>query len=642
MKDFARAWRYAKYCAFLGIALSPALAAAQGLEMSTCNSGTSNPPACTAVRGDRSEGWLPQGRSEVMARNGMVTTSQPLAAQAGLRILLEGGNAIDAAIAVASTLNLVEPMNTGLAGDVFAIIYIAKENKLYALNASGKAPSGATLAHMNALGYFWNPANFGPGSGMPNGGITTVTVPGALWGWDALLHRFGTMSFRQVLAPAIDYAENGFPISERIAHDWHLPKALGPIPSSAANCCTQLDPDSVNTWYINGQQPVAGQIFRNPDLAHTFRLVARYGKDVFYDGEIARAIVAKSNSVGGTMTLDDLRNYGGEWVTPATTSYHGFQVYELPPPSQGWATVEMLNILQACVGQVYPGQTLASLQPTDPRFWHMMVESKKLAYADLYNYNGDPNYNPELLNLVYNTLTTPAYAASLCHRIDPNHAGAAAPGPASGIGDTTVASVADRWGNMVSWVNSNYAGFGSGLTVPGYGFILHNRGGLFTLNPNSPNLIAPGKRPYNTLMAGFGLGSDGSRLSLGLMGGDMQAQGHAQVLVDMVDLGANLQQATDMARFYHDEVGNTLSLESQLYNLVGAKLAAMGHDVRSINGGAVGGYQAILFTPEPDAVQQERSSWRHDGDDDHDDQQPVAGFYRAGSDHRKDGEAVGW
>jgi gamma-glutamyltranspeptidase / glutathione hydrolase len=464
-----------------------------------------------------------------------------------------------------------------------------------------------------------------------------VTVPGALWGWDALLRRFGTMDFHQVLAPAINYARNGFPVSERIAHDWVLPDAEGPVPSSAAGCCTQLDPDSVATWYIDGKQPVAGQIFTNPDLAHTFELIAARGKDVFYKGEIARAIVAKSNALGGTMTLEDLANYSGEWVTPATTNYHGEQVYELPPPSQGWATVEMLNILSQCIGTVYPGQTLASLGPQDPRYWHMLVESKKLAYADLYNYNGDPAQNPGLLNLVYNKLTTPAYAATLCSHINPNHAAAAKPGSATGGGDTTVASVADRWGNMVSWVNSNYDGFGSGISIAGYGFVLHNRGGLFTLDPNSPNVIAPNKRPYNTLMAGFGIGADKSRMTLGLMGGDMQAQGHAQMFVNMVDLGANLQASTDLARFYHNQVPNTLYLESTLYNMpvgtstLGAVLHdTYGHSVVSTNGGAVGGYQAILFTPLADAPSD---------DNEH---EPVAGFYRAGSDHRKDGEAVGW
>jgi gamma-glutamyltranspeptidase / glutathione hydrolase len=616
---------------------------AQALTASPCNSGASNPPACSAVaRGDRAEGWIPQGRSEVMARNGLVTTSQPLAAQAGLRILREGGNAVDAAIAVASTLNLVEPMNTGLAGDVFAMVWIAKDKKLYVLNASGEAPTGATLAHMNSLGYLGDPSNWGPGSGMPPAGITTVTVPGALWGWDALLRRFGNLPFEAVLKPAIEYAEQGFPISERIAHDWQLPNAEGPNSSAAAGCCTQLDPDSINTWYVGGKPPVAGQIFTNKDLAKTFRLIASQGRDVFYNGEIARAIVAKSTALGGTMTLADLANYSGEWVTPTTVNYHGFQVYELPPPSQGWATNEMLNILQECVPAL--GYSLATLGPNSPEFWHLEVEAKKLAYADLYTYNGDPNFNPKLLNLVNGKLLTTAYAKSLCGKINPHMAAASAPGSASGGGDTTVASVADRWGNMVSWVNSNYAGFGSGITVPGYGFVLHNRGGLFSLNkfspPSSstpnPNLIEPHKRPYNTLMAGVGMGTNGSILTLGLMGGDMQAQGHAQMIVNMVDLGANLQASTDMARFYHNQVPNVLELESQLFNEVGSQLKAMGHDVVTTNGAAVGGYQAILFTPDPDAPGTSVDPQSPDA------QKPIAGFYRAGSDHRKDGEAVGW
>jgi len=629
--------------AFLGAALYASGGRADTLVASPCISGASDPPACNAVaRGDRAEGWIPQGRSEIMARNGMVTTSQPLAAQAGLRILREGGNAVDAAIAVAATLNLVEPMNTGLAGDVFAMVWIAKDKKLYVLNSSGKAPSGATLAHMNSRGYFGDPKNWGPGSGMPNGGITTVTVPGALWGWDALLRRFGNLPFEAVLKPAIEYAEEGFPISERIAHDWRLPNAEGPVPSSAAGCCTQVDPDSVNTWYVNGKQPVAGQIFTNRDLAKTFKLIAARGKDVFYNGEIARAIVAKSTALGGTMSLADLAAYAGEWVTPTTVNYHGLDVYELPPPSQGWATNEMLNILQECVPAL--GYNLATLGPNSPEYWHLLVEAKKLAYADLYNYNGDPDFNPNLLKLINGTLLSPAYAKSLCGRINPHMAAASAPGNASGGGDTTVASTADRWGNMVSWVNSNYAGFGSGITVPGYGFILHNRGGLFSLNkfgpPNSttpnPNLIEPHKRPYNTLMAGMGMGTNGSKLTLGLMGGDMQAQGHAQMIVNMVDLGANLQASTDMARFYHNQVPNVLELESQLFDEVGSQLKAMGHNVATTNGGAVGGYQAILFTPDPGA------SGSSDNQQSFGEQKPAAGFYRAGSDHRKDGEAVGW
>jgi len=606
-------------------ALSPPLLVAQS-PVQSCDA-TPKPAWCRAVPGDRSQGWLPQQRSEVMARNGMVATSHPLAAQAGLDILKKGGNAIDAAVATSAVLSLMEPMNVGPAGDLFAIIYVAKENKLYALNASGMAPAGQTLALMNSHGYAWDPANWGPGSGMPSGTLA-VTVPGSVWGWDAVLRRFGSMTFKETLQPAIDYAEQGFPLSERIAAEWRLPRGLPPVPANPAKCCTQVDPDSIANWYIDGKPPVAGQIYRNPDLAKTFRILQQQGKDGFYKGEIARAIVAKSNALGGTMTLDDLAAYTGEWVTPATTSYHGYDVATLPPPAQTWATDEMLNILESCVPVWAPGETLVSLGPANPKYWHFLVEAKKLAYKDLYTYNADPNF----VTVPLDRLLSKSYARSLCGRVDPDRAAATEPGEADGKGDTIVLSAADRWGNMVSWVNSNYSGFGSGLTVPGYGILLHNRGALFTLDPRSPNVIAPKKRPFNTLSAGFVTRNGRPMMTVTLMGGDMQAQGIAQVLVSVLDLGANLQAASDMARFRHNQVRNVLSLESNLYALVGAQLQAMGHKVESIDGGAVGGYQAILFTP--DATAPGSSAGRG--------LQPIAGFYRAGSDARKDGQAVGY
>jgi gamma-glutamyltranspeptidase / glutathione hydrolase len=576
---------------------------------------TPKPAWCSAVPGDRSQGWLRQSRAEVMARNGMVAASQPLAAQVGLDILKKGGNAIDAAVATAAALTLMEPMYVSSAGDLFAIVYVAKENKLYALNASGMAPAGQTLALMNAHGYSWNPANWGPGSGMPGGGILAVTVPGSVWGWDALLGRFGTMTFKETLQPAIDYAEQGFPVSERIAADWRLPRGLPPVPGNPAKCCTELDPDSIANWYVDGKPPAAGQIFRNPDLAKTYRLLQQKGKDGFYKGEIAAAIVAKSKALGGTMTLEDLAAYKGEWVTPATTNYHGYDVSMLPPPAQTWATNEMLNILEVCVPVWAPGETLATFGPASPKYWHLVVEAKKLAYQDLYTYNADPNF----VKVPLDRLLSKAYAQSLCGRVDPDRASATAPGDADGNGDTIVLSTADRWGNMVAWVNSSFASFGSGITVPGYGINLHNRGSLFTLDPKSPNVIAPKKRPFNTLSAGFVMKDDRPLMTVTLMGGDMQAQGIAQVLVNILDLGANVQAATDMARFRHNQVRNVLSLESPLHALVGGALTAMGHKVESIDGGAVGGYQAILFTPAPGQ-----------------------GFYRGGSDHRKDGAAVGY
>jgi gamma-glutamyltranspeptidase / glutathione hydrolase len=591
----------------------------------SCN-GTPRPAWCSAVSGDRSQGWLPQHRSEVMARNGMVTTSQPLAAQAGLQILRSGGNAMDAAVATAAVLSVVEPMNVGPAGDLFALIYVAKENKVYALNASGMAASGATLARMNKLGYAWDEKNWGPASGMPLGGILSVTVPGAAWGWDEVQKRFGALTFKETLQPAIDYAEQGFAISERIAFDWVLPKGLPSNPSDPRECCTQLDPDSVATWYIEGKQPILGQIHRNPGLAKTFRLLQAQGRDGFYKGDIARAIIDKSTRLGGTMTLEDLASYRGEWVTPATTNYHGHDIFTLPPPSQNWATEEMLNILEVCVPRWAPGQTLGSLGPTHPQYWHFLVEAKKLAFVDLYAYNADPNFSKVPLD----KLLSKSYAASLCNRVDPNRASGTSGKDVNSGGDTVVLSTADRFGNMVAWVNSLYDSFGSGVTVHGYGLSLHNRGNLFTLDPKSPNRIEPHKRPYNTLSASFVMRNDKPLMALTLMGGDVQAQGIAQVLVDIIDLGANLQAASDIARFRHTQVPNVLNMESQVVNLVGAKLTAMGHDVRSVSGAPMGGFQAIMFTP--DAEDSSKASV----------QQPIQGFYRAGSDHRKDGQAVGY
>jgi gamma-glutamyltranspeptidase / glutathione hydrolase len=585
------------------------------------------PAWCSAVAGGRAQGWMSQHRSEVMARNGMIATSQPLAAQAGLDILRRGGNAIDAAVATAAVLSVVEPMNVGPAGDLFAVIYIAKENKVYALNASGVAASGHSVAYMNKLGYTWDEKNWGPSSGMPLGGILAVTVPGAVWGWDEVQRRFGALTLKETLQPAIDYAEQGFPISERIAFDWVLPNAFGADPNDPRKCCTQLDPDSVTTWYIEGKQPTAGQIHRNPGLAKLFRTLQTQGRDGFYKGDVAKAIVEKSTRAGGTMTLEDLSAYRGEWVTPATTNYHGYDVLTLPPPSQNWATLEMLNILEACMPKWVPGKSLATLGPANPQYWHLLVEAKKLAFADLIRHNADPSFTPAPLE----KLLSKSYATSLCGRVDPNRASATAAGKgAPGGNDTIVLSAADRHGNMVAWVNSLYDSFGSGLTVPGYGITLHNRGNLFTLDPKSPNRIEPRKRPYNTLAASFVMRNSKPLMTVTLMGGDVQAQGIAQILVDIVDLGANVQAASDFARFRHTQVTNVLNLEAPLFDLLGAQLKSMGHDVRSMTGSPMGGYQSIMFTPDPTAETAGGGT------------QPISGFYRAGSDHRKDGQAVGY
>jgi gamma-glutamyltranspeptidase / glutathione hydrolase len=325
------------------------------------------------------------------------------------------------------------------------------------------------------------------------------------------------------------------------------------------------------------------------------------------------------------MTMEDLANYKGEWVEPAASEYHGFSLYELPPPSQAWAANLMLNILQACVPKWTNGASLAALGPTSPKYWHLLVEAKKLAYADLYRFNADPNF----VQVPIGMLLSAAHAESLCAKVNPDRASRTGPvSTVQGAGDTIVLSTADDEGNMVSWVNSNYGLFGSGLTVPGYGFILHNRGALFSLDPMSPNVIAPHKRPFNTLSAGFVMKDGNPLMTITLMGGDMQAQGHAQALVNIIDLGANIQMATDMARFYHGQMSDQLGLESDLYAVVGRELAAMGHSVFPVDGGAVGGFQSILQMP-PESTSATSTP-------------PPHGFYRAGSDHRKDGQAVGW
>ncbi len=372
----------------LAVATAGVLASAQS-PVKPCD--TSPTPAwCNAVVGDRAEGWLAQPRSEVMARNGIVATSQPLAAQAGLEILKRGGNAFDAAVATAAVLSVTEPMMVGPAGDMFAVLYVAKEHKLYAINASGKAPSGATVARMNGLGYAWNPANWGPGSGMPPGGILTVTVPGAVWGWDEVLHRFGTMTFKETLQPAIDYAEQGFPISERIASDWRLPKGLPPVPSSPSKCCTDLDPDAIATWYPGGRHPVEGQIFRNPGLARTYRILQAQGRDGFYKGEVAQAIVAKSSALGGTMTLDDLA------VVHRRVDHAGDDGLSRVSDVDAAAAVADVGRrrdaqhprgVRAAVGA---GADAGDARAEKPEYWHFLVEAKKLAYADLYHLQRRP------------------------------------------------------------------------------------------------------------------------------------------------------------------------------------------------------------------------------------------------------------
>jgi gamma-glutamyltranspeptidase/glutathione hydrolase len=562
-----------------------------------------------AVRGSRAQGWQGQGRSEVIARHGMVATSDPLAAEAGLEILRNGGNAIDAAVATGAVLDVTSQNDTGIGGDLFALVYVAKDKKLYALNSAGWAPKG------------WTPEFFTTtlkATRVPNSGVNAATVPGAVAGYDALLSRFGTMTFKQTFERAARIAEEGWGIAERRHNDLR-----GAVKGLLA------DADSKQI-FLDGDQafPLYG-VIKNPNLAKALRLIQAKGKDGFYKGEIAQAIVTKVKSGSGVMSLEDLSEFQPEWVEPISTSYHGFDVFELPPPGQGFAALEMLNILDVCVPKL--GFNLTTLGPSDPMYWHLMVEAKKLAYSDLLAKNADPKF----ATVPVAELISKEHAASLCGRINPNVAGK--PGTTGGTdGGTIYLTTADRWGNMVSLVHSVFSVYGSRATVGPYGFVLHNRGSAFSLDPKSPNLVAPRKRPFHSIIAGFVMKDGAPLMTFGNMGGSVQPETHAQHMVNMIDHGMNVQMTTDAARFTHNQNSNQLSLEAALFDLVGAALKAKGHDVRSVNGGAVGGYQGILFQRDARLpVPVFDASWAKED-------RPVNGVYRGGSDHRKDGQAVGW
>jgi gamma-glutamyltranspeptidase/glutathione hydrolase len=551
-----------------------------------------------AVPGTRAQGWAAQSRSEVLARHGMVATSDPLAAQAGLEILMMGGNAIDAAVATSVVLDVTSPNDTGIGGDLFALVYIAKDQKLYALNSAGWAPAQ------------WTPEFFTQQLGVnriPSTGVNATTVPGAISGYDALLKRFGTMTFKRTFDRAAQMAEEGWGQAERRHAD-----LMGVAPALRA------DADSKAVFLSGDAAPPLYSIIRNPALGKALRLMQTQGRDAFYKGEIAAAIVEKIRANGGVMSAADLAEFKSEWVEPVSTNYHGYDVFQLPPPGQGFAALEMLNILEVCVPKL--GMNLATLGPSNPMYWHLLVEAKKLAYADLLSRNADPKF----VDVPVAQLLSKAHAASLCSKIDPDIASATTE-PAKPDGGTIYLTTADRWGNMVSLVHSVYSVYGSKTTVGKYGFVLQNRGAGFSLDPSSPNVVAPRKRPFHTIIAGFVMKDGQPLMAFGNMGGTVQPETHAQHMINLIDLGMNLQMTTDAARFTHRQSDNVLGLEGNLFALVGAALKAKGHNVEAVSGVAVGGYQGILFTPEP--PQQKPT---------------VKGVYRAGSDHRKDGQAVGW
>jgi gamma-glutamyltranspeptidase/glutathione hydrolase len=607
MRNQHRAWKLA--------AVAVVIYAATGLAQSQNPFGIPTPdkpqPSGTieAVPGSRAQGWLSQGRSEVLARHGIVATSDPLAAQAGLEILRKGGNAIDAAVATGAVLDVTSQNDTGIGGDLFALLWVANDKKLYALNSAGWAPTG------------WTPEFFTKQlavTRVPGNGVNSSTVPGAISGYDALMKRFGTMTFNETFERAAQLADEGWALAERRHSDLR-----GAVKGLLA------DPDSKQTFLKGDDAPALYSIIRNPGLSRALRIIQKQGRDGFYRGEIADAIVAKVTKDGGVMTKKDIEEFQSEWVEPISVNYHGYDVVELPPPGQGFAALEMLNILEVCAPALHVN--LAALGPANPMYWHVMVEAKKLAYSDLLARNADPKFAKVPLD----ELLSKSYAATLCKKIDPNVA--SVPSVSGGTdGGTIYLTTADRWGNMVSLIHSVFSVYGSRATVSPFGFVLHNRGSAFSLDPKSPNLVAPHKRPFHSIIAGFVMKDGRPLMTFGNMGGSVQPETHAQHMVNLIDHGMNVQMTTDAARFTHNQSSNQLSLETALFNLVGAALTGKGHHVRAANGGAVGGYQGILFTRDaslPEPTFDERSI-RLD--------LPVNGVYRGGSDHRKDGQAVGW
>ena len=491
-----------------------------------------------------------QTRSMVMAQSGIVASESVLASQVGARILESGGNAVDAAVATNAVMGLVAPMNDGIGGDLFALVYEAKTGKLYGLNASGWAPRALTADYLLGKGI----------TSMPQAGIHSVTVPGAIDGWDKLLARFGRKSLADVLAPAITYADEGFPVGEVVSAYWRdSEKAL------------MADEPTARTFLVEGRVPAIGEIFRNHDLAETYRQLAARGRDAFYRGSIAERILATSSSHGGTMVATDLADYQSEWVDPISTTYHGWTVYELPPNGQGIAALEMLNIMEQFPFAQFGHNSVESL--------HTMIEAKKIAYADMLKFDADPRF----AKIPVKGLISKEFATARAKLIDARKAKCDVdPGvPPSTDNGTTYLSVVDRDGNMVSLIQSNYStvGFGSGLAVGGAGFALQNRGGLFSLDKSHPNVLAGRKRPVHTIIPAFMEKGD-QRIAFGIMGGWNQAQAHAQFVSNVVDHRMNIQAALDAARFCKETfAGCDVSLEARIPESTRKTLTALGHQI---------------------------------------------------------------
>jgi gamma-glutamyltranspeptidase / glutathione hydrolase len=507
-----------------------------------------------------------QARSMVISRNGIVAAESPLAAQAGVRILERGGNAVDAAIATNAMMGVVSPMMNGIGGDLFAIVYDAKASKLYGLNASGWAPKGLTIEYLRKQGL----------REMPQQGVNAITVPGAVDGWQKLADKFGRKKLAEDLAAAIRTAQDGYPVTELVAAYWA--QEVDRLRSDEAAAATYL---------ISDRAPRTGEVFRNADLAASLRQIAEHGRDAFYKGEITNKILDSMKRHGGTMTAEDLTEYSSEWVEPISTVYRDWTVYELPPNVQGLAALEMLNIMETFpLGQKDWGFGSA-------KALHAMIEAKKLAYADLARYIGDPRKQ----KLPVAQLLSKEWASQRAKLVDPDHANCDVHAGEVAVGnDTTYLSVVDREGNMVSLIQSNYDSFGSGIVAAGTGFALHNRGGLFSLDAASPNALAGRKRPLHTIIPAFAQKGD-TRIAFGIMGGWNQAQAHAQFVANIADFKMNIQAALEAPRFSKRTfAGCDVSMENRFAQNVRNELTAKGHtiDLRGTFSSAMGGGQAVM------------------------------------------------
>jgi gamma-glutamyltranspeptidase/glutathione hydrolase len=489
-----------------------------------------------------------------------VATSQPLATGAGLRILEAGGNAVDAAVAAAAVLNVTEPYMTGIGGDMFAVLWSAEEGRLIGLDGSGRSGSLASAEALVAEGA----------EAVPYRGPRAITVPGALSGWQALLDSHGTMTLAEVLQPAIRIAEEGFPVTPIIALDW----------ANTADVLRQNE-GAAQTFLLDGVPPTPGQWFRNPDLARTFRRLAAGGIGELYGGSLGREIVDELARLGGYLTLEDLESHEPRWVEPLSMEYKGYTLWELPPSGQGVAALQMLKMLE--------GFDLEAMGHNSAEYLHTLIEAKKLAYADLAEYVADPEH----MDVKTEALLDLSYLASRAALIDPTRASSLTePGDPATRSETIYLSVADRHGNMVSFINSIYEYFGSGVVIPGTGFALQNRGAGFTLEEGHPNRIGPGKRPFHTIIPAFVTREGQPWLAYGVMGGSMQPQGHVQVLLNLVEFGMDLQEAVDAARFRHFS-GARVAIED-LPEDVASELRALGHELRGSEGVAFGGAQAVM------------------------------------------------